>query len=124
LAERIDAVLEQLHLTEQRDTVVSNMSHGEQRQLEIAVALATDPEILLLDEPAAGLSAAERRIMRQLVENLSRDLTIVLIEHDMEIALELVERILVLDNGTPIAEGSPGEIRADERVQAVYLKTD
>jgi branched-chain amino acid transport system ATP-binding protein len=124
VADRVDAVLEQLHLTARRHTVVSNLSHGEQRQLEIAVALATEPDILLLDEPAAGLSAAERRLMRTLVEGLSEDLTIVLIEHDMAIALELVDRILVLDNGKPIAEGSPDEIRDDARVQAVYLKSD
>ncbi len=122
--ERITAVLEQLHLSAERHTVVSELSHGEQRQLEIALALATEPEILLLDEPAAGLSAAERRIMRDLVEELSRDLTIVLIEHDMEIALELVEHVLVLDNGQVIAKGDPDSIRANDRVQAVYLKAD
>jgi branched-chain amino acid transport system ATP-binding protein len=122
--ERVSSVLAQLDLERQRHTVVGEMSHGDQRQLEIAVALATQPEILLLDEPAAGLSAAERRTMRELVEGLSRDLTIVLIEHDMNIALELVERVLVLDNGNPIAEGTPDEIRDDERVQAVYLKND
>lgn len=120
--ERITAVLDQLHIADQRDIVVSEMSHGQQRQLEIAMALATDPQILLLDEPAAGLSAAERRTMKELVEGLSRDLTIVLIEHDMDIALDLVDRVLVLDNGKMISEGDPDEIRADERVQDVYLK--
>ena len=123
LDERITSALEQLHIADQRHIVVSEMSHGEQRQLEIAIALATKPEILLLDEPAAGLSAAERRTMKELVENLPRDLTIVLIEHDMEIALELVERVLVLDNGKMIAEGDPDEIRNDTRVQDVYLKS-
>ena len=121
--ERITSALEQLHISDQRHIVVSEMSHGQQRQLEIAIALATKPEILLLDEPAAGLSAAERRTMKELVENLPRDLTIVLIEHDMEIALELVERVLVLDNGKMIAEGDPDEIRNDTRVQDVYLKS-
>ena len=124
LDERITAVVEGLQLGGQRHVRVSELSHGEQRQLEIAMALASNPEILLLDEPGAGLSAAERRIMKDLVENLSRDLTIVLIEHDMGIALELVERVLVLDNGQVIAEGDPEEIRNDERVQAVYLKSD
>ena len=123
LDERITSALEQLHIADQRHIVVSEMSHGQQRQLEIAIALATKPEILLLDEPAAGLSAAERRTMKELVENLPRDLTIVLIEHDMEIALELVERVLVLDNGKMIAEGDPDEIRNDTRVQDVYLKS-
>lgn len=122
--ERITGVLDELHLSSERDTPVSELSHGEQRQLEIALALATQPEILLLDEPAAGLSTAERQIMRDVVEGLSRDLTIVLIEHDMEIALELVDHVLVLDNGQVIAEGDPDSIRSDDRVQAVYLKAD
>ncbi len=124
IGDRITTVLEEIHLTQRRHAMVSEMSHGEQRQLEIAMALASNPDLILLDEPAAGLSAAERRNMRELVEGLSRDLTIVLIEHDMDIALDLVERVLVLDNGHPIAEGEPDEIRADERVQAVYLKSD
>lgn len=122
--ERITAVLGQVGLNAQRHHLVSEMSHGEQRQLEIAMALAGDPTVLLLDEPAAGLSAAERRIMRELVSSLPRDLTIILIEHDMSIALELVEKVLVLDNGQPIAEGDPEAIRQDQRVQDVYLKSD
>ncbi|MGZ5383717.1 MAG: ABC transporter ATP-binding protein [Acidimicrobiia bacterium] len=122
--ERISAVLQQVGLGDQRNHMVSEMSHGEQRQLEIAMALAGDPSLLLLDEPGAGLSAAERRIMRELISSLSRDLTIVLIEHDMSIALELVEQVLVLDNGRPIAEGDPEAIRRDQRVQDVYLKSD
>ena len=122
--ERISSVLQQVGLVEQRHHVVSEMSHGEQRQLEIAMALAGNPELLLLDEPGAGLSAAERRIMRELISSLSKELTIVLIEHDMSIALELVERVLVLDNGRTIAEGTPEAIRNDQRVQDVYLKSD
>ncbi len=121
--DRITKALHQLHISDERFTVVSEMSHGKQRSLEIAIALATEPEILLLDEPAAGLSAAERRTMKELVEGLPRDLTIVLIEHDMDIALELVERVLVLDNGKMIAEGDPDEIRSNQRVQDVYLKS-
>lgn len=124
LDERIASVLKQVGLSERRHHTVSEMSHGEQRQLEIAMALASDPQLLLLDEPGAGLSAAERRIMRELISSLPRDLTIVLIEHDMTIALELVERVLVLDNGHPIAEGDPESIRNDQRVQDVYLKSD
>lgn len=124
LDDRISSVLSQLHLADTRHATVSELSHGEQRQLEIALALATEPQILLLDEPAAGLSAAERRIMRDLVESLPRDLTIVLIEHDMEIALDLVDQVLVLDNGRTIASGDPETIRNDERVQSVYLRVD
>ena len=122
--ERISLVLQQVGLVEQRHHIVSEMSHGEQRQLEIAMALASNPTLLLLDEPGAGLSAGERRIMRELISSLSRDLTIVLIEHDMSIALELVERVLVLDNGRPIVEGDPEMIRQDQRVHDVYLRID
>ncbi|MGI9597241.1 MAG: ABC transporter ATP-binding protein [Acidimicrobiales bacterium] len=122
VGERIDEVLDQVGLIGVRRTVVSQMSHGEQRQLEIAMALASEPRLLLLDEPAAGRSAAERRIMKELVNGLPRDLSIVLIEHDMNIALDLVERVLVLDNGQMIAEGPPDEIRDNQRVQDVYLR--
>lgn len=120
--ERISMVLEQVGLSAARHALVSEMSHGQQRQLEIAMGLASAPRLLLLDEPAAGLSSAERRLMKELVEGLSRELSIVLIEHDMDIALELVDRVLVLDNGHPIAEGPPDEIRGDQRVQDVYLR--
>jgi branched-chain amino acid transport system ATP-binding protein len=88
------------------------------------VALATDPRLILLDEPAAGLSAMERQMMAALISSLPGDLSIVLIEHDMDIALELVQQVLVLDNGHPIAQGDPVSIRADQRVQDVYLKSD
>lgn len=122
--ERITRVLESVDLTHRRHDVVSELSHGEQRQLEIGVTLATDPELILLDEPAAGLSAAERLMMADLIGSLSRDLSLVLIEHDMNIALELVDRVLVLDNGNPIAEGDPEEIRKNQMVQDVYLRGD
>jgi branched-chain amino acid transport system ATP-binding protein len=124
LAERVDSALEQLRLTKVRARLVSELSHGEQRQLELAVALAGQPSVLLLDEPAAGLSASERMLMRMLIDGLPKDLTIVLIEHDMSLALELAERVLALDNGKPIAEGTPAEIRDNEQVQAVYLRSD
>ena len=124
IAERVDRALEQLRLTGVRDRLVSELSHGEQRQLELAVALAGQPKVLLLDEPAAGLSASERMLMRTLINSLPEELTIVLIEHDMSLALELVERVLALDNGKPIAEGTPAEIRQNEQVQSVYLRSD
>jgi len=122
VAESTGRALEQVGLRLERHTRVSELSHGEQRQLEIAMALAGNPKLLLLDEPAAGLSAAERKMMKELVEGLPRDLSIVLIEHDMDIALDLVERVLVLDNGRMIAEGPPEEIRNNQQVQDVYLK--
>ena len=124
LDEMIARALEAVDLTAARYARVSEMSHGAHRQLEIAMALASNPKVLLLDEPAAGLSAAERKMMKGLINGLPRDLSIVLIEHDMDIALDLVERVLVLDNGSRIAQGDPDEIRNDQRVQDVYLKFD
>ncbi|MGH3329168.1 MAG: ABC transporter ATP-binding protein [Streptomycetales bacterium] len=124
LGERVDAALEQVGLSRRRRSDVAQLSHGEQRQLELALALAGRPSVLLLDEPAAGLSASDRTVMRSLIGGLSRDLTVVLIEHDMHLALDLADRVLCLDDGAAIAQGTPEEIRADEQVQAVYLRSD
>ena len=124
VAAHAEAALGAVELDDQRRArLVKELSHGEQRQLEIAVALAQRPRLLLLDEPAAGLSASERVLMRSVVEGLPRDLSLVLIEHDMGLALRLADRVLCMDNGELIAEGTPDEIRANEQVQAVYLKS-
>jgi branched-chain amino acid transport system ATP-binding protein len=124
LSERVDWALEQVGLADRRDRTVSELSHGEQRQLELALGLAGQPRLLLLDEPAAGLSASERVLMRDLILGLPDDLSLVLIEHDMDLALRLVDRVTVLDNGRQIAEGHPDEIRENEEVQAVYLRDE
>lgn len=116
-----EAVLEQVGLDPSDRRAVQELSHGEQRQLEIAMALVLQPRLLLLDEPAAGLSAAERAVLRDILENLPAGMTFLLIEHDMTLALELVDRVLCLDNGVPLAYGTPDEIRANPAVQAVYL---
>jgi branched-chain amino acid transport system ATP-binding protein len=100
---------------------VADLSHGEQRQLEVALALATQPRLLLLDEPAAGLSAGERARLRELLQSLPRTLPLLLIEHDKTLALSLADEVLCLHNGRSIALGPPGEIRRDATVQAVYL---
>jgi branched-chain amino acid transport system ATP-binding protein len=100
---------------------VADLSHGEQRQLEVAMALATEPRLLLLDEPAAGLSAGERARLRDLLESLPRSLPLLLIEHDMRLALSLADEVLCLHNGRQIAHGPPSEVRDDATVQAVYL---
>ena len=124
VAERVEAALRAVDLDDHRRTrTVKQLSHGEQRQLEIAVALAQRPQLLLLDEPAAGLSASERVLMRTLVEGLPSELSVVLIEHDMALALGLVDHVLCMDNGQTIAEGTPDDIRANEQVQAVYLRS-
>ncbi len=113
--------LEGLQLIEVKDVPAEDLSHGEQRQLELALALAGNPRVLLLDEPAAGLSAGERVLMADLIRSLPRDLTIVLIEHDMDLAMGLVERVTCLHFGRVIAEGEPDHIRENEMVQEIYL---
>ena len=115
------AILTKVGLESRATDTVADLSHGEQRQLEIAMALVGEPRLLLLDEPAAGLSAAERKVLLRLLEELPRDLSVLLIEHDMSLALELVDEVLCLDNGVPLAHGTPDEIRANPAVQAVYL---
>lgn len=122
--DRVTWALRQVALGDRRNSLVGELSHGEQRQLELAMGLASEPRILLLDEPAAGLSASERVVMRRLIDDLPGDITLVLIEHDMNLALELVEWVLVLDNGVVIACGTPDEIRDNQTVQDVYLKSE
>jgi branched-chain amino acid transport system ATP-binding protein len=100
---------------------VSSISYGEQRQLELAIALSTDPKVLLLDEPAAGLSAAERPTIAALIRKLPRTLTLVLIEHDMDLALGLVDQVTCLHFGRVIANGDPASIRKNQAVLDVYL---
>jgi branched-chain amino acid transport system ATP-binding protein len=113
--------LERVGIGARADHRVADLSHGEQRQLEVAMALATEPRLLLLDEPAAGLSAGERARLRDLLESLPRSLPLLLIEHDMRLALSLADEVLCLHNGRQIAHGPPGEVRDDATVQAVYL---
>jgi branched-chain amino acid transport system ATP-binding protein len=114
-------VLERTGIRSRAGDRVADLSHGEQRQLEVALALATRPRILLLDEPAAGLSAGERARFRELLGSLPRSLPLLLIEHDMTLALSLADEVLCLHNGRPIALGPPSEVRRDATVQAVYL---
>jgi branched-chain amino acid transport system ATP-binding protein len=120
-ARRADDALDRVGLLARRGARVADLSHGEQRQLEIAMALVAGPRLLLLDEPAAGLSAAERTILRQLLVSLPDQLAVLLIEHDVRLALEVCARVLCLDRGRPVAYGTPDELRADERVHAAFL---
>jgi len=119
--ERAANALAVSRLHERRGTIVSELSYGEQRQLEMAMALVAQPRLLLLDEPAAGLSAAERVIVVEIIRSLSRELTVMLIEHDMDLVLNLVDWVTCLDNGKLLAEGAPDDIRANQAVQDVYL---
>jgi branched-chain amino acid transport system ATP-binding protein len=118
---RARATLDSVGLGDVGDTVVKNLSHGEQRQLEIALALAGRPRVLLLDEPTAGLSPAESRLMAGLLARLDPAITVLMIEHDMDIALELSAHVTVLHYGRVIADGSREVIRADPQVREIYL---
>ncbi|QBI21431.1 ABC transporter ATP-binding protein [Egibacter rhizosphaerae] len=102
-------------------TRVGELSHGEQRQLEVAMALGSDPRLLMLDEPAAGLSPSERSQLTELLLGLDTSVTVLLIEHDMEIALVVGERVVVMHEGEKLLEGPPGEVRGSHRVQEIYL---
>ena len=103
--------------------MAANLSHGEQRNLEIGIALATEPQLLCLDEPTAGMSTAETHDTVALVRRIAKDLTILIVEHDMPVVMGLADRITVLHYGEVLAEGPPKEIQDNPRVQEVYLKT-
>lgn len=119
--ERVERLLERVGLPGRGDQIVANMSHGEQRQLELAMALALQPKLLMLDEPAAGFSPAERAQLVTLLRELPQEITLLLIEHDMDIALAVATRVVVMHDGEKILEGTPDEIRSSERVREIYL---
>jgi branched-chain amino acid transport system ATP-binding protein len=116
-----ERALSMARLGERHAAVVRDMSYGEQRQLELALALATTPRLLLLDEPAAGLSPAERSMVAEIVRSLPRDITVILIEHDMDLALGLVDYVTCLHEGRVLVEATPADIRGNAAVQEVYL---
>jgi branched-chain amino acid transport system ATP-binding protein len=121
LRESAMAALDRVGLGSRADTLVSRLSHGEQRELELAVALATKPQVLLLDEPMAGLGITESARMVKLLQELRREVTIVLVEHDMDAVFALADRITVLVYGRVIASDAPAAIRANEEVRRAYL---
>ena len=114
-------LLQRLHLERDADTVTRNLPYGKQRLVEIALALATRPKILLLDEPAAGIPAAESAELFTVLARLPREVTILFIEHDMGLVFRFAERITVLVGGRFLGDGTPAEIAADKRVREVYL---
>src|SRR6266571_156093 len=120
---KAEAVLESVGLLRKAGELAANLSHGEQRNLEIGIALATEPELLCLDEPTAGMSAVETHDTMELVRRIAKNLTILIVEHDMQVVMELAHRITVLDYGEILAEGTPAEIQQNPRVLEVYLKT-
>ena len=115
------AALQRVGLAARADVLVSRLSHGEQRELELAVALATRPQLLLLDEPMAGLGVTESARMVKLLQELRKEVTIVLVEHDMEAVFVLADRISVLVLGRVIASGTSSDIRQNDEVQRAYL---
>ncbi len=123
IIDKAQAVLQEVRLADKADELAANLSHGEQRNLEIGIALATEPQLLCLDEPTAGMSAAETRETMALVRQIARNLTILIVEHDMHVVMELAHRITVLHYGEILAEGTPAEIQQNPRVLEVYLKT-
>jgi branched-chain amino acid transport system ATP-binding protein len=123
LIDQAQAVLDAVGLRAKADELAANLSHGEQRNLEIGIALATEPELLCLDEPTAGMSAAETHDTMALVRRIAKDLTILIVEHDMQVVMALAHRISVFHYGDLLAEGTPAEIQQNPRVLEVYLKT-
>jgi branched-chain amino acid transport system ATP-binding protein len=123
ILDRAEAVLASVGLAGKTDELASNLSHGEQRNLEIGIALATEPQLLCLDEPTAGMSAAETHDTIQLVREIAKTLTILIVEHDMPLVMDLADRISVFHYGEVLAEGPPAEIQNNARVLEVYLKT-
>jgi branched-chain amino acid transport system ATP-binding protein len=120
---KAEVALDAVGLLGKGGELAANLSHGEQRTLEIAIALATEPQLLCLDEPTAGMSAAETHETMTLVRRIAKNLTILIVEHDMQVVMELAHRITVFHYGEILAEGTPTEIQDNPRVMEVYLKT-
>ena len=115
------AVLEEIGLLDVRDLPTKNLSYGDKRVLEIGIALASTPKLLLMDEPSSGLPSSETERIKKFIKKISNRLTVVVIEHDMDIVLGISDSIIVLHQGAVIAHGSPEEIKADDQVQEAYL---
>ena len=122
LREQAIAMLGRVNIERPVDTIAQELSYGEQRQLELAITLATQPQIVLLDEPTAGMSPSETAHVLDLMMELLEGLTVVIVEHDLSVVDRVADRIVVLERGTVIADGAPEAVKADIRVQQAYLK--
>ena len=121
LIERSDALLERVGLAAVRNKTAADLAHGQQRALEIAMALASEPTLLLMDEPTAGMSPEETTVMMDLIRALSAERTLILVEHKMKLVMGLCDRLIVLHHGEFLAEGTPEQIRGNAEVRRVYL---
>ena len=119
--EKTRDILARIGLLPRQDKLAGELSHGDQRHLEIAMTLATDPKLLLLDEPTSGMSPAETAEAIDLIQGISKTVTLLLIEHDMNLVMNISQKIIVLDYGNKIAEGTPEEVERDPEVRRVYL---
>jgi len=117
-------LLEVIDLWEKKDEFVKNISHGEQRKMEIALSLASEPKVLLLDEPGSGLTINERFEIVEIIRNLGVDITALIVDHDMDLVFSISDHIIVLHYGKIVAEGTPDKIRADSKVREIYLGPD
>nr|CAA9316217.1 MAG: ABC transporter, ATP-binding protein 1 (cluster 4, leucine/isoleucine/valine/benzoate) [uncultured Nocardioidaceae bacterium] len=124
IRQRADSAAETVWLQDQLHTLVSELSHGQKRQLEIGMSLATDPDVLLLDEPASGLSRGERVRLTDLLETLPAEVTLLLIEHDMDVAFQVARRVVVMSDGLVVASGTPDEVQANPLVHEIYLGSE
>jgi len=124
LRRETEEVLNSVRLISRSETKAKNLSYGEQRQLELGIALATSPRVLLLDEPTAGMSGKETGEMVTMLQTLPQDLTLLIVEHDMDVVMALASRIIVLNFGEVIADGDPEEVRRNKEVLAAYLGLD
>jgi len=123
LYEKAEDLLKELRLHEKRDYPIASLSHGETRLTEIILGIAAGPRILLLDEPTSGLTSSEGVWLAELIRHLLKDITILMIEHDMNIAFDFADRMIVLHQGEIVADGSPEEIRANPKIREIYLGT-
>lgn len=119
--DRTEELLEQFSLSPKATEMVGHLSHGEQRRLEIAMALACRPKMLLLDEPTQGMSHGDTQATSAMIQGLAGDLTILLIEHDIDVVMNLSDHVIVMQQGTKLAEGTPAEVRENSAVQKAYL---
>jgi branched-chain amino acid transport system ATP-binding protein len=121
LRDQADALLARVGLQDARDRIAEDMAHGQQRCLEVAMALASQPQLLLLDEPTAGMSPEETTVMMNIIAKLAGQCTVILVEHKMKLVMGICQRLIVLHHGEFLAEGTPDEIRNNDEVKRVYL---